>query len=293
MAEIADDGVKEPVEIETTTAESPTEEPNDDGIVVIGDDDVPAEKTDEEPEQPKGEPEPAEEPATEEQPEEKTEEPQSKNAETRKQQLNNEIRDKVAERNALRREIAELNRQKYQMKSVSDLPTVEAMMEQINPETGDYYTRTEAKLARIEAERELESKQKQMDEFTENVVDNRMRLKDEADRVIRDFPMFDETSPSYDKDLAEKAERVAEGLIIKDESGEVIGSRGSIYDVYALVASATESAKRDGEIAGRKAAEKMMNAVDIPSANSPVASDDDDENNPFLRGFKQSAARYN
>ena len=293
MAEIADDGVKEPVEIETTTTESPTEEPNDEGIVVIGDDDLPEEKTDEEPQQPKGEPEPAEEPATEEQPEEKTEEPQSKNAETRKQQLNNEIRDKVAERNALRREIAELNRQKYQMKSVSDLPTVEAMMEQINPETGDYYTRTEAKLARIEAERELESKQKQMDEFTENVVDNRMRLKDEADRVIRDFPMFDETSPSYDKDLAEKAERVAEGLIIKDESGEVIGSRGSIYDVYALVASATESAKRDGEIAGRKAAEKMMNAVDIPSANSPVASDDDDENNPFLRGFKQSSARYN
>jgi hypothetical protein len=160
-------------------------------------------------------------------------------------------------------------------------------MEQINPETGDYYTRTEAKLARIEAERELERETKKLDEYTENIVDNRLRLRDEADRVLKDFPMFDETSSSYDKDLATKAEQVAEKLLIKDKSGEVIGSNGSIYDVYALVAAAVESAGKSGEIAGRKAAEKMMVSADVLGASS-IESTSDDDDNPFLKGFRKT-----
>ena len=289
MAEKAEDGVKEPVEIETTTTESPTEEINDDGVFSLDETNEPEGK---EPEEVKEQgvadaDKSAEDEAKAQAPDSKPEETSSKNAETRKQQLNNEIRDKVAERNALRREIAELNKQKYQMKNMSDLPTVDALMEQINPETGDYYTRTEAKLARIEAERELERETKKLDEYTENIVDNRLRLRDEADRVLKDFPMFDETSSSYDKDLATKAEQVAEKLLIKDKSGEVIGSNGSIYDVYALVAAAVESAGKSGEIAGRKAAEKMMVSADVLGASS-IESTSDEEDNPFLKGFRKS-----
>ena len=210
-----------------------------------------------------------------------------KNAETRKQQLNNEIRDKVAERNALRKEIAELNAQKYQLKNPSDIPTVEALMEQRNPETGDYYTRTEAKVARMEAERKLEQAQKQMDEYTDHIVDNRLRLKDEASRALKDFPMFDEESDSYNKELAEKANQIAENLIIKDETtGEIIGSRGSIYDVYALVANAAKSAETNGKIAGRRAAVDMMNSADILGSSGSDASNDDNDN-PFLKGFRR------
>lgn len=287
MAENAEEGVKDPVEIETTTTESPTEETNDDGVISLDEESAPEEKA------PEGEEEQSEpEDKTKDEtdaadPEAKPEESPSKNAETRKQQLNNEIRDKVAERNALRREIAELNKQKYQMKNESDLPTVDALMEQINPETGDYYTRTEAKLARIEAERELERETRKLDEYTDSIVDNRLRLRDEADKVLKDFPMFDESSPSYDKDLAEKAEQVAEKLLIKDKSGEVIGSSGSIYDVYALVAAAVESAGKSGEIAGKKAAEKMMVSADVLGASSAESVSDDDDN-PFLKGFRKS-----
>ena len=288
MAETAEDGVKEPVEIETTTTESPTEKTNDDGVISLDEGSLSEAKPEEEPEVKTTESGNTDEEIDSTPQEAKAEETSSKNAETRKQQLNNEIRDKVAERNALRKEIAELNRQKYQIKNMSDLPTVEALMEQVNPETGDYFTRTEAKLARIEAERELERETKKMDEYTENIVDNRLRLRDEADRVLRDFPMFDETSPSYDKDLAAKAEQVAEKLILKDASGEVIGSSGSIYDVYALVAAAVESAGKSGEIAGKKAAEKMMVSADVLGASSiDTASSEDD--NPFLKGFKKSS----
>lgn len=285
MAEEADDGVKAPAEIETATTESPTVEPNDDGVISLDGESLSEEEPKEAEEDGKTEDKTEDETETKA-PEDKAEDASPKNAETRKQQLNNEIRDKVAERNALRKEIAELNRQKYQMKSQSDLPTVEALMEQINPETNDYYTRTEAKLARIEAERELESRQRQMDEYTDNIVDNRLKIRDEATQAVKDFPMFDSESDKYDKELAAQADAIVESMLIKDDSGEIIGSRGSIYKVYALAAAAVERAEANGKIAGRKAAEKMMDSADVVGSSSSGVTESDDDN-PFLKGFKK------
>ena len=271
--------VKDNVEMQTTEPEPSTAEPNDDEIKVIGDDNLSAEKETEVDTNGESNDEAETEPSTTE-----PEESQRKNAETRKQQLNNEIRDKVAERNALREEIAELNRQKYQLKNAEDLPTVEALMEQQNPETGDYYTRTEAKLARIEAERQLEKEERQMNEYVENIVDNRMRLKDEAEKALKDFPMFDEQSDAYNKELAEQVNQIAERLIIKDRNtGEIIGSHGSIYDVYAAFSNAASLAETNGKIAGRQAAVKMMNSTDV--VGSSGVGNVDDESDPFLKGF--------
>lgn len=287
MAEGLED-VKQSAEVETANTESSTAEPNDDGVISL-DGGIETEEEAQKGAKKQSEPEEkTEDEAEAANPEAKSDGTSSKNAETRKQQLNNEIRDKVAERNALRREIAELNQQKYQMVNQSDLPTVEAMMEQINPDTGDYYTRTEAKLARIEAERELEMQQRQMDEYTDSIVDNRLRLRDEAEQAIRDFPMFDENSDSYNKELATRADQIAESLLIKDETGEIIGSRGSVYSVYATVAAAAGNAETSGRIAGRQAAEKMMDSTDIIGSSSTSSSSDDDDN-PFLKGFRKNA----
>ncbi len=285
MAEEAAD-VNEPVEAETTATESSTEKTNDDGIIASDESSLSEPVATED-----GEGEKKSEENTDDDQSSKTsdtnQETKPKNAETRKQQLNNEIRDKIAERNALREEIAELNKQKYQMKTQEDLPTVDNLMEQIDPETGDYYTRTDAKLARIEAERELERAQKQMDEYVDRIVDNRLSLKEEADRALKDFPMFDEQSSSYNEELAKQADQIANGLIVKDEqTGEIIGSRGSIYDVYATIANAAQSAETSGKIAGRKAAVDMMNSADVVGSNSTGTIDNDDD--PFLKGFKKT-----
>ena len=283
MAEEAENDVKNTVETTTAAPESSSEETNDGGVIAIGPDGSTEEK----------------EVDTMEKPEDKTEgeseteasnaesEPRRKNAETRKQQLNNEIRDKIAERNALRDEIAELNRQKYQLRSVDDIPTVDALMDQQNPETGDYYTRMEAKLARLEAERELEREQRQLDEYNEKIVDNRLRLKDEASQALKDFPMFDEESGSYNKDLADQANQIAERLIIVDENtGQIVGSRGSIYEVYAALANAAKVAETNGKISGRKAAVDMMNSADVLGSSGSITEADDDDN--FMAGLNKS-----
>ena len=285
MAETAED-VKNPVETETTLTESSTEETNSDGVIVLGDEDLSEAKPEEEPEVKTTESGNTDEEIDSTPQEAKAEETSPKKAERRKQQLNNEIRDKVAERNALREEIAELNRQKYQLMSSNDLPSVEDLMGQINSDTGDYYTRTEAKLARLEAERELERTQRKMDEYTDNIVDNRLRLKDEANRALKDFPMFDVNSPDYDEGLASQADQIARNLIIQDRNtGEIIGSRGSIYDVYATIAGAAKSAETNGKIAGRKATMNMMNSADVVGTSSTGTTSE--ENDPFLDGFRK------
>lgn len=290
MAEQAED-VKNPVETETTTPESSTEETNDDGVFSLSGEDISEESTEESEEQGGSDAE-ADAEAKAQTPEPKTEETPPKNAEMRKQQLNSEIRDKVAERNALRKEIAELNRQKYQLKSQKDLPSVDDLTTQINPDTGDYYTRSEAKLAHLEAELELERQEKQMNEYTEQVVDNRMRLADEVNRALKDFPMFDDESDLFDKDLTAKADKIVNNLIMKDpKTGEIIGSRGSIYDVYEAIANATKAAETSGKIAGRKATMDMMNSADVVGSSSGSGSDEDDDD-PFLRGLQRARSRY-
>ncbi len=212
----------------------------------------------------------------------------TKGAEMRKQQLNTEIRDKVAERNALKREIEELNRQKYQLQSKDDLPTVDQLLGEINPETGDYFTRTEAQLLLLQAQYELEQQAKQMDEYNNRLVETNMALINEAEQVLRDFPMFDPNSSEYDKDLAEQADHLLDASIIRDpNTGRIIGSQVSPYELYATIASAAGTAKARGEVAGRKAAQKMMASVDVVGgAVSPSGADSDDD--PFAKGLDRT-----
>lgn len=219
--------------------------------------------------------------------EESESQPPAKGAEMRKQQLNTEIRDKVAERNALRREIEELNRQKYQLKSRDDLPSVEQLLGEVNPETGDYFTRTEAQLILLQAEQELDRQARQMDEYNNQLVEINMALRNEAESVLRDFPMFDPNSSEYDKDLAAQADRLLENSIIRDpNTGRIVGSQISPYQLYSTIAHAAGVAKTRGEVNGRKAAQKMMASVDVVGgATAPSGANDDD---PFAKGLKRA-----
>ena len=223
--------------------------------------------------------------------EENSSEPENrpaKDAEMRKQQLNTEIRDKVAERNAIKREIEELNRQKYQLKSEDDLPTVEQLLEEINPETGDYFNRTEAQLLLLQAKYELDHQARQMDEYNNRLVETNMALINEAEQVLRDFPMFDPNSDEYDEALANQADRLLDASIIRDQNtGRIIGSQVSPYELYSTIANAAGAAKVRGEVAGRKAAQKMMASVDVVGgAASPSGADSDDD--PFAKGLERA-----
>lgn len=278
-------GVKEQVDAATTTTETPTVETNtgndnssDDGFMLgfTGETEVP--------EEPQEKPSDSEPVPKDEQPEPEKPQEKSTRADARKQQLNSEIRERIAERNALRDEIAELSRQKYDLEKPGDIPTVESLLEQINPVTGDYYTRSEAENMRLNARLDAFEKQQEFDKYVERVADTRMQLSSEANQVVKDFPIFDPDSDQYNAELTAAADELMRGSLVKDEkTGQIIGTSISPYQLYSTIARAKASGDAAGKTSGRKAALDMLNNADVSSsvkAPSSVEKDDD-----FLAGF--------
>lgn len=275
-AEEANEAVKAEVVEETTSTESATEQtnspnaeeapdqPNFDDEDSDGDDwddestsedeETVSEQADDESEDDgEDEPEPApeddEDEPTEEQP---SDEPQTK-ADKRKEQLNSEIRDLVAERNRIRDEVEQANQEAYRV------PTVEEAVEQINPETGDYYTRLEAEVA-------VMKQQQQLQRYNEQVAESRLTLRSEADRALREFPVFDENSPEYDEVLARQAdELLTPNLIFDQNTNQLIGSRLSPYKVYKTLHDTRAQASSRSQAKAQKATEKMLASADPSS----------------------------
>lgn len=178
---------------------------------------------------------------------EEQEKPQGK-GEQRKEQLNTEIRDLVAQRNHLKQQVEQLNQQAYQVPSEQDL------QDQINPDTGEYYTALEAKLIRME-------QQQQLRDFTERVTEAQMTISTEAERALKDFPMFDSSSPDYDPEIAQQADAVLQqNLVVDPNTGQIVGSRISPYQLYKSYDVATKASQRKAQIQGQKSVEKMMAA---------------------------------
>jgi outer membrane murein-binding lipoprotein Lpp len=198
----------------------------------------------------------------------------AKGAEQRKEQLNSEIRELVAQRNALREDISRRIKERYGAQN-GQAQSVDELVNTINPETGDYYTRAEAqaviqnnRLDQIEQERKYEA-------YAAQVADSQFMMDQESMQVVKDFPMFDSESDQYDKELATGAAEIIKGAVETDsQTGMIIGCRVPIYQFYALLAKSAESAKKQGEIAGREAAQKMMGTVDaIGSDRNQKGSD--------------------
>lgn len=193
----------------------------------------------------------------------------AKGAERRKEQLTNEIRELVAQRNAIREETNRLFKERYAAQSDGQVKTEDELVDTINPETGEYYTRAEAqakvtrdRLDQIEQERQREA-------YANQVAETRFAMEQEAVKVVNDFPMFDPQSDQYDKELATDAAEILSGAIETDpQTGMQIGCKIPIYQFYALIVKGVESAKKQGEISGREAAQKMMGTVDTAGSNS-------------------------
>lgn len=195
-----------------------------------------------------------EEPVEPEAEEQSEDQPQTK-ADARKEQLNTEIRDLVAERNRMRQEVEQLNNEVYKP------ATADELVEKENPDTGDYYTRVEAELEAMKQERQVER-------YNNQVAESRLSLSTDARRALEDFPMFDETSPEYNKELASQAEQLINpNLIFDQNTNQLIGSRVSPYNVYKTIADAHRLAATKGQAQAQKATAKMMANADNTSGS--------------------------
>lgn len=260
--------VNEPVVADTTPTESTTEETQSAEVVdeqakadkAVADSFLEDETEDE------GTPEKETE-SEETKPEEQ---PQNKGAEDRKQQLSNEIRDLVSQRNTIRQEVEKLNAQVYQP------ATEDELLEQVNPETGENYNRLEAKLAAMEQSQEIER-------YNTQVAEAQLTLGSEAKSALKDFPMFDKDSKEFRPEIAASADKILGANLIYDENtGQVIGSNVSPYELYKSFADAARLSAEQGQIKGQRATEQMLARSDSSSSAAPAKQTEDN----FLKGLR-------
>ena len=197
----------------------------------------------------------------------------NKEIEEAKEQLgidpNTQIRDLVSARNAIREAVEQVNNQVYQPQSEEDL------VNEVNPDTGDYYNPLEAKIKAME-------QREQAREYNAQVADAQLTIQTEAQRALQDFPMFDEKSPEYDAAIASQVDALAERSLIRDpNTGLIVGTNQSLYQLYKTVADANRAAITKGEIKGQAATEKMLSNADVKSSARAATSKTD----PFLEGF--------
>jgi hypothetical protein len=185
---------------------------------------------------------PAEETKAEEQPLGKADE--------RKQQLNTEIRGLVEQRKELREEIEKLNSQVYAPQ------TAEELVEQgLSPDN--------ARVTALEQKLELS-------EYNNKVVEAQLELSEQSQKVLTDFPMFNPDSPEFDADIAQEAAASLSASLIRDpNTGAIIGSHLSPYQIYKPIADAYKKSAIEGQIKGQKANKQMLASVDAPTSAAP------------------------
>lgn len=209
--------------------------------------------------------------ATEEAAPDTAEEPVEKlsPAEERKQQLNTEIRDLVTQRRDLQAEVERLNSQVYAPQSIDDLT------QEINPDTGEYYSRLEARVIAGEQARDLAA-------YNNQVAEAQLVIGTQSQRVLQDFPMFNPDSPDYKPEVANNAASIVAKAIQTDpNTGQVMGSNIDIYNFYQTIASANQASAVENQLKGRRASAQESASAEPQSSAAPKQAAPD----PFLQGL--------
>lgn len=185
-------------------------------------------------------------------------------ADARKEQLNGqiedanrEIRDLVAQKREIFAQREQLRQEVEQSISQAYKPaTAEELLEQVNPDTGEYYNRLEAQLESLRQEREVER-------YVNQVSSAQQSIQYEAQQALSEFPMFDETSPEYNREIAAEVDAIlAKSLQFDPNTGQVIGSTISPYQLYKSHAVAAKASALKAETTAQRNVEKMLNNSD-------------------------------
>lgn len=207
----------------------------------------------------------------------------------------------INERNELRRQLAELQAKQAQLATEQDL------LNEINPETGEYYSPQEIERISWQQSRQAEAERVNQELYAAQIQQNQASVNDEAARVVKDFPLVDPNSKDFvpeigqqyiealndslvyvlpDGQQANRSTLLANG-INPDTQATLVGYNSSPYKLAKLAADAYARAKSQGEAIGQanaqRATEKMMANVDAPSDASSAGKSGDSLDDIFSR----------
>ena len=184
----------------------------------------------------------------------------------------------------LREQLAQLTARETQVATEQDL------INQINPETGEYYTVQDAeRIARYQAnesQQQTIAQQRQELQIQQSVNN----LTSAATKALADFPMFDESSKDYSPEIAAQAdELLRENLIIDPNTQQIIGSNISPYKLYKTIADSARAYGVKAQVSAQRATEKMLANADV-TGGAPQKSSGDPLDDVFdkIKDFKFS-----
>lgn len=183
------------------------------------------------------------------------EEKPKRGAEARKEQLRREteaanaesarIREAVAEKNRAIAEQQRLQAELDKFREAEQVPPLEYIMQQENPDTGDFYTEYEARMIqeniRLHLQLEQQEKVAEQQAYESQIAASIDGFASDIERTLRDFPEFDINSDQYDPGLSAEAERIMlDALIYEPNTGRLIGSNVPVYQLYKTLHEAVK-----------------------------------------------------
>lgn len=215
----------------------------------------------------------------EKQPEEKSEgkeKPEYSKAEERKAQLNDDIRGLVSRREELKREVAEYEGIKQLQSSINENRITPEQLEAAGLDPQD------AAIQALLYNQELDQQQAQVNEISANIADLQYNMSLDRVELLKDYPVFDETSPEYNADFTKKAADmyVSAANLQFNEEGAPISADKKLYefmtDLYGIY--------EEGLKAGDKKISRAKQSAAVMNAGGISVSGEVDEKQ-FVNGF--------
>lgn len=215
----------------------------------------------------------------EKQPEEKSEgeeKPEYSKAEERKAQLNDDIRGLVSRREELKREVAEYEGIKQLQSSINENRITPEQLEAAGLDPQD------AAIQALLYNQELDQQQSQVNEISANIADLQYNMSLDRVELLKDYPVFDETSPEYNADFTKKAADmyVSAANLQFNEEGAPISADKKLYefmtDLYGIY--------EEGLKAGDKKISRAKQSAAVMNAGGISVSGEVDEKQ-FVNGF--------
>lgn len=221
-----------------------------------------------------------------EKPEEPSEEKLAPKSENRFQKLANENKE-------LKAQLDRLKLQETQLASEQEL------LNEVNPETGDYYTPQEIERLAFAQSREQQAQKVAQERYELEVQQNQELIANESTKALEDFPIFNDKSPDFNPGLSAQLNQLIDQTLIRDPNtpeigpdgqptgkGRIIGANLSPYQLAKTIADATTANSAKIQAEAQKATEKMLANADVPSGASNATKTKVD---PDLAAFDEEA----
>lgn len=177
------------------------------------------------------------------------------------QKLANDNNQLARDNEALRQQLEQLESRKAQVAQEQQL------LDEINPETGEYYTPGEVERIAYYNSRQAEQQRLETQQGELQVRLSQSQLANETQQVLSTYSMFDAENKEYNPELTSLADGLLSDSLLKDpNTGDLVGSKISPVKLYQTIASVYEQGVRAGQIKGQKSASSMIARSDVPSS---------------------------